>query len=725
MNNRRSWSIPFQVDAGLLVQLGEELVTDRAVALAELVKNAYDADATRVTITLDKVTTKGGRIVVADNGLGMSPAAVRDHWMSIATPSKQKVPQSKKYKRLRAGSKGIGRFATRCLAHQLALVTTASDAGKQRLTTTARFDWDRFVSGNAIDSVKVKINSRPASKDERTGTTLELHPARHIWHRKDVESVKRHLNTLIDPTWAFAENGNASDGFDFEIVSQEFPELSGSMAHEFLDSAWCELSGAVDPDNEDRARFELRILKGEQKGRTKTFTYPTPFPLLGESTFRIRWVVYNRDSVAGLQFNVKDLRKIGRENGGVAVYDRGFRVMGYGSPGDDWLGIDEDRANRASTIDPHMRRLLQGNDRPLLLLPATTNLYGSVSLAGHKADDFRQTPNRERFVQDDGFEQLKAFVRSGIDWMTIIYAQTTYSRRVESRSDPVYQIRSVRERIERQEDDFDPGVATEISQALRIAESSIAAQREETIGELSMLRVMASAGTMVQVFTHQLSGVLAGLESDQRALARYRSKLPQAERADFTAKLKVLRDRLQSARHQGELLGLLHGRDARKRRKRLNVRALLDEVCGAFSGYAEAFGITVDYTTDVPASLKTPPLFQAELGAILLNLVTNAIKAVKETKQRDIRVEAWRERDPDQVVIRVHDTGVGADPERWEEFFEPFVSDSKPDMLLGVGTGLGLKIVRDFLEPYEGEAHFVTPEQGWATCVELIIPEDA
>ena len=121
----RKGEVRFVVDAALLFQLGEELVNKRSVALGELIKNAYDADATSVTITFENVQTKGGTIEVADDGTGLSFERIRDAWMRIATSSKVHEPFSDRFRRPRTGAKGIGRFAARRLAHQLEVVTIA------------------------------------------------------------------------------------------------------------------------------------------------------------------------------------------------------------------------------------------------------------------------------------------------------------------------------------------------------------------------------------------------------------------------------------------------------------------------------------------------------------------------------------------------------------------------------------------------------------------------
>jgi signal transduction histidine kinase len=69
------------------------------------------------------------------------------------------------------------------------------------------------------------------------------------------------------------------------------------------------------------------------------------------------------------------------------------------------------------------------------------------------------------------------------------------------------------------------------------------------------------------------------------------------------------------------------------------------------------------------------------------------------------------------------DTGVGANKSKWADYFRPFFSESVPDPILGTGTGLGLKIVADFVDVYGGTARFVDPEPPWATCIEFRLPE--
>ena len=152
----------------------------------------------------------------------------------------------------------------------------------------------------------------------------------------------------------------------------------------------------------------------------------------------------------------------------------------------------------------------------------------------------------------------------------------------------------------------------------------------------------------------------------------------------------------------------------------LAVRPLVESLQRGFQGYTTLFGIR--FENAVPPTVRTPPMHQAELYAVLLNVLTNSFKSVREMPHRVVRVDASAT--PQELVVRVHDTGTGIAPDVRDEVFEPFVTTSQPDPVLGVGTGLGLKIVRDFTRSWGGDAYFLDPESPWRSTIELLIPNE-
>src|SRR2546430_6661224 len=124
----------FSVDAALLQELGERLVGRPATALAELVKNSYDADATTVHLII-KITGKG-QIIVRDNGHGMTYGEFRSFWMRVGSQHKRRMKASRRFRRPLTGSKGIGRIAAQLLSRTISVETISEKEPRKRLAAT-------------------------------------------------------------------------------------------------------------------------------------------------------------------------------------------------------------------------------------------------------------------------------------------------------------------------------------------------------------------------------------------------------------------------------------------------------------------------------------------------------------------------------------------------------------------------------------------------------------
>ena len=173
MTNPETTSLTFDVDAALLVELGERLVARRSVALAELVKNAYDADATEVALSFQNVVGMNGEIVVTDNGSGMTLETMKRSWMRIATTDAAVNTISKRFGRRKTGAKGVGRFACRRLASRLSLESISEgQEGLERINAT--FDWNNFGAGMDLSEITVEVTRDSVSEESPLGTTLRF-----------------------------------------------------------------------------------------------------------------------------------------------------------------------------------------------------------------------------------------------------------------------------------------------------------------------------------------------------------------------------------------------------------------------------------------------------------------------------------------------------------------------------------------------------------------------
>ena len=83
-------TLKWRFDVSTFRLIGRELITDRITALFELVKNCYDANATKVSIQfLDVANGLNSKIIIADNGIGMSLDDIKNKWMVVGTASKR------------------------------------------------------------------------------------------------------------------------------------------------------------------------------------------------------------------------------------------------------------------------------------------------------------------------------------------------------------------------------------------------------------------------------------------------------------------------------------------------------------------------------------------------------------------------------------------------------------------------------------------------------------
>ena len=133
----------FKISSALKRVIGRDLITDEFVAIFELVKNGFDARATRVDIVLND-----GSLYIVDNGKGMSLQDITDRWLFVAYSAKRDGTEDLDYRdligggRAFAGSKGVGRFSCDRLGQTLRMQTRRT--GGEHDVEVVTVNWDRF-----------------------------------------------------------------------------------------------------------------------------------------------------------------------------------------------------------------------------------------------------------------------------------------------------------------------------------------------------------------------------------------------------------------------------------------------------------------------------------------------------------------------------------------------------------------------------------------------------
>ena len=193
--------VRFSVDADLISRLGNELVARQETALSELVKNAYDADATEVTLRFVDSLTKGGTLEIEDNGVGMTKEQLINGFMRISSGDKVAHPVSRIYHRKKAGQKGIGRFAVQRLGERLVIITK-SDQSPEGYTVS--FNWSEYQRDKELTEI---TNTIATCDKEGKGTKLIIQGLKDKWNEVAIQRMYRYLLGILKPEM-FGEDDN-------------------------------------------------------------------------------------------------------------------------------------------------------------------------------------------------------------------------------------------------------------------------------------------------------------------------------------------------------------------------------------------------------------------------------------------------------------------------------------------------------------------------------------
>lgn len=288
------------ISAHVVVQLGEELVTDIEQALLELAKNAYDADSDNCEIrvepdwqldpsdtaykffspnTIDKTDTDEpkpitvGRLRIRDYGTGLSAEAVQRGWLRISASLKRAEGGKSKEKtskgRTPVGDKGLGRLATMKIGKVLRMKTATEGESSWR---TAVFSWGDFTHDRTLDEVPVQIEHDYSEEVDSPGTVIEilgLHEA-HRW--RDTGYVEQqlvpNLSSLVNP---FRTN----DSFDITIHLGKHTYELHSLDDEVLNLASAKFDFLWDGQRmSQQASFASSLFRGERgEENEKRFKY--------------------------------------------------------------------------------------------------------------------------------------------------------------------------------------------------------------------------------------------------------------------------------------------------------------------------------------------------------------------------------------------------------------------------------------------------------------------
>lgn len=420
----RQVSQAFKPRARLLQLLGDQLIGSSKLAVFELVKNAFDADASSVLITLGGLETNDPWIEVQDDGQGMSLETIQNVWLVPGDDHREKERlgdrRSPKFHRLPLGEKGVGRFAVHKLGDQVRMTTRAHGTRE----CVVSINWSELVSNRFLEDAPVTITEREPSvfKGDVTGTRIRIDDlSQKQWSRAEVRDLYRQVTSISSPF------SSKADDFKIDFRVPGFQHWISQM-----------------PDAGELLERAPWLFKFEFDGRTLTYTYEfRGVPGVGAQPRRVEQSdplqivavrepddmdavdaprakrsvsviadgstildigpikgtlhVFDRDrEIMSRYAQSRLIERFLDQNGGIRVYRDDIRIYNYGEPGDDWLGLDLRRVNSPS-------RNLSRNI-----------VIGNVDLDLVKSRGLREKTNREGFVENNAYLRLKQVILGAI-----------------------------------------------------------------------------------------------------------------------------------------------------------------------------------------------------------------------------------------------------------------------------------------------------------------------
>ena len=728
MDNKRSDSFKIRPYARLLTMLGDQLIKNEIVALTELIKNSYDADADNCYIAFENfndlyVTQPDSKIIISDDGFGMSKYIITTHFLNPATPIKKTdqytdyLYKSKK-NRITQGEKGVGRFSMLKLGRKITVFSKQIDNDDihKIVFDFGGFDDELIFKDGSNDELYLdqldfdyQLGSVQELPDNCTikkaghGTIIVIEQLKGVWGNDQILELK---NELIKFNPLEINNEAIVTNRDFNIViihnGKEDPYYDESINRlkALIDNkALYKITGDYDERNK-KLKFSY-IEANAQKKHVSVYLYTNKDnlndfeiklyglsyykkeikPFFDDNTttecgpFSFEFYIFDFEANTANDYGLKREEKEIIRNHRIFLYRDDVRVQPYGAPDDDWLQIDRKRANARANE-------MFSNDQ----------LIGQIKITKEKNHNLRDKTSREGIIEDGkAFVQLTAIIRTFLSLIrTKLYqnykAKLIKQKRFEQEITRSTQLNSINV-LEKILHDNKEGL-----KQLSILNKSFSAQSKSYDERLRIVESLAGVGLSVEASSHDLMLAIGRLKEtiyDLRTVVNKNNKALEIE--------TDLNDDFNKAE---QLISLIDSRmknlqaffvSSKQKVRQIKVEPLIDKVKAIYEKQYKRQSISVEYRHLGKKSV-TAKIIDAVIYQVFINLFDNSLYWL-QLKEKDRKVVIVFEGERNQILFC--DTGYGVQIDDAPYIFEAFYSGKGEE-----GRGLGLYIARRLLNRY-------------------------
>lgn len=560
-----------------------------------------------------------------------------------------------------------------------------------------------------IDNLSCKLEKLydefSIKKDKLTGTLIILEGLRDEWKEKDIQKLSRELRSLISP---FEEENN----FHIKLSAEEFKIADLELTNEILSLSYAQIDGSF-KNKENKFYYTLKIKdSGNSCSEIDFDDY-----ICGD--FSVKLYYFLRDNnLKSENMKIREAKNILDQFSGVKIYRDRFKVRPYGDNGNDWLLLDNEKIK-----DTHGYRV--GNNQ----------LIGVVKISSEKNPLLTDATNRESIIENEAFEQLRNVLKKAIN----IIEEDRYKKyKEELEKDKVKKVEALKskvqsvsiERVNKLYKEIEQSITkNNLSQISKLVLEMLKVVNDErdknnkyykeakihyekkieyNKSELNLYKNLATLGIFAGSFGHETDDTIARMLLDVTFLKPY-----LVDDNALAASNQLETDITKISNYSDMLIGYLKNHK-RLYCENLSIKKIVEGILKKYNEIIKSYNIVID-SHEVKDFQFNISLMQIDIESIIINMITNAFEALKGKKNKIIKISAIDDYISNNYILTFEDSGGGIPDDKKEWIFIPLNTTKSED-----GVGLGLTIVKDVIESYNGKIKVEKSNLGGAKFIIMI-----